>query len=1291
MSALGIAKRVISIRLVQRCLTVKGVVFLLLIILQSVGLVALCFAQFEIEGIITAGSVDNQMKIAVLNSDDNLPIRNLSLSVSNTPKWITNIRIESDSKDELPPGKSRIFTIRFDAPANVQASITETVVFKVSADMIVLDYPRPQMNVRIESSKIESGKATVQAFPLKPGAPEKIPMEQAVTHCVLDVKTINEYDRIVVFFTPKRNLSEGYPEEFRYRLKDSSGKKISGGDWIKTDPGEQNPSAPVRTTPNSPGLLAINHIIPLNIHQPGIFVLETIRLKRTSGAGLFGQGQGHAEDGEWQEEGRFEVREGLIYFQGFVAEPVENHPMPRKATGVARWSGVSNIERLDVNHDNATASIEIAAHYTPATKDRNGILKPVNKEWTGRTQLFLAYPKMIRLGRAEVIRDSRGKISNKNNVANITVEWIVKGDARYTPNMLPPTPIRQIPPSREPFESQNGIKLLRAIFWPHTIGLDHWLPEEGKRSIFTINEVFPSEVIGDPPLTLAEHFRDPDSLWVFPVRLVHSDDVKVYAYAIYKSRPGRYDGPLPAPLPGSNSAGQEEVEPSTTQPPSPTPIPENLDPGQNAKVAALIREWLATAKPPENAVPGSNWRYDPFGRIVGSGPGLRTTSTHDSVGYGGGTPEASAWTLRKKLDSINHCTLEEYVVAKLEKKSISHCAGRYGAVRDLKGMRLDQAKTTVTGAGFGYSLAPGSPAKTLDQENTVERQTPGPEQYLRKGQILELTFHSPYVPAGVTLPDLTQQKLADAKKWLEKNKLKADIQYGSPAPTAIKSGTIEKQEPAPGTQIKEGEKVTLNVHSNFVDLRKVPDVTGRPAGEARRIVEQVGLRPVIGSGGAPSSKEQAGTVQHQRPEHGASVTVGSEVALAVYGPFVETIVVPDLQRLSYEEAKRRLEAAGLSITRQDAGRPNQRDLADTFQKQDPQPGTKVFKGQVVRVWFYGQYIPTREEQVAALNCSGYPGSRAYWDNNEGKPMCGCFDGLTWNLANTRCVTEDVRANELCARHFPGSVPNGKTPDGKTICDCPQDYTWTADRTHCEKRIPPEELCASNYPGSVPTGRDANGKVICDCPQGYVWTADKRSCVKANTDWRGWNRSQQCEHKISTIRNFMYLYRMNPRQNTLQKQMAENIAREASALGCDEGQINQALGTGGGGDDNPCDCVDERGRPYREAFGQPCGTSSATLRDYNCRGGGGGNSQQRTPGSCFEPGMSIIHWLIDPPPYAGRNPICKDGSGNRWFNTANFVHPVVRINMGPFNRQIGCYSASEVITPTRTFPGTLCGP
>ena len=557
--------------------------------------------------------------------------------------------------------------------------------------------------------------------------------------------------------------------------------------------------------------------------------------------------------------------------------------------------------------------------------------------------------------------------------------------------------------------------------------------------------------------------------------------------------------PRNEPWPGNEEIAKKEKEgdgsrSSDAWVPGDKPIA--IDPNANdpkdADVSRLIREWISTARPPENAVKGNNVRYSNKGNVVGKVRGGVIESRHET----GGIDPVFLWTNKKKLDSVDHCTMEEYVVARLKKESIRSCAGRYGAVRDLKGLRLAEAKAAVAGAGFEYALAPGSPAKAPEQEGTVERQEPGPEQYLKKGRTVTLTVHSPFVPAAVVLPDFTGKPLGEARKWLEKNKLASALQPGSPAPTAGKSGTVEKQGPAPGSRVEAGETVTLTVHSDHVDLRTVPNLVGLSAGNAQKNIAAAGLTMVVQPGGQPSTREQAGTVERQRPDPGTTIPPGAEVTLIVYAPYVETRVVPDVRGLSYPDARARLEAAGFMIDRREGGKPAERRLADTAQRQEPAAGTKLSKGQAVPVWFYGPYTPTREEQVAATDCSGYPGSRASWDNSAGQPLCGCFDGLAWNLANTRCVTAEVRANELCARDLPGSVAQGKTPDGKINCVCPQGYTWDASQNACEKLIPPEELCTRNYPGSVPTGRDGSNKVICDCPQGYVWTADKKRCVQS---------------------------------------------------------------------------------------------------------------------------------------------------------------------------------------------------
>jgi len=644
--------------------------------------------------------------------------------------------------------------------------------------------------------------------------------------------------------------------------------------------------------------------------------------------------------------------------------------------------------------------------------------------------------------------------------------------------------------------------------------------------------------------------------------------------------------------------------------------PDVLNPN-DADVSLLIREWISVAKPPENAVPGSNWRYDSFGRVVGSGPGGRTTSTHGSVDYGGDTPESAAWSLRKQLDSIDHCTLEEYVVAKLENKSINHCAGRYGAVRDLKGLKLKEAKTVVTGAGFKPRIAPGSSAETPEAEGTIERQEPGPKQYLKKGQDLKIVVHTPYVPGKVTLPDFIGEPLGNAKKWLTKNKLKMNqAKAGSPAPSKEKSGTIEAQEPAPGTVMQAGGKVTLTVHSIYVDTRNVPRAVGLSAGKAKELIESAGLKADLKSGGKPSSRDQGGIVARQSPAAGESVSPGTEVAIFVYGPYMETTLVPDVRKLSYEEARRRLEAVGLSMSPKNAGRPDNRSLANTAQKQEPVSGTEVTKGQSVSIWFYSEYVPTREEQVANTDCSRYPGSRAYWDDTEGKPLCGCPKGLVWDSSQkTRCVPQ-LTPEEICARKWSGSVPMNRKADGNFDCGCPEGSAWAVDKTHCEKLITPDEVCARDFPGSIASGKTSDGKVNCVCPQGLRWNLNNSACVSQHDFAREWcNKNRpgsisvrkpdggyecRCPEGYSWADNPRRCIEMQPKltpEEVCARKWPGSIPMNIKAdgnfdCGCPQGYVWAAdkthcekLRTGGGGGDssNQCEYQVSMIKSYMEAY------------------------------------------------------------------------------------------------------------
>ena len=98
-----------------------------------------------------------------------------------------------------------------------------------------------------------------------------------------------------------------------------------------------------------------------------------------------------------------------------------------------------------------------------------------------------------------------------------------------------------------------------------------------------------------------------------------------------------------------------------------------IDPA-NRDHAALILEWLRVAEPAPNATEGARFRYSNSGAMVGTTrDGGIITARHDPP-----APDPVwLWTNRRGLDSVDHCTMEEYVTARAGGGSIAGCAGRH--------------------------------------------------------------------------------------------------------------------------------------------------------------------------------------------------------------------------------------------------------------------------------------------------------------------------------------------------------------------------------------------------------------------------------------------------------------------------------------------------------------------------------------------------------------------------------------------------------------------------------------
>jgi hypothetical protein len=134
-------------------------------------------------------------------------------------------------------------------------------------------------------------------------------------------------------------------------------------------------------------------------------------------------------------------------------------------------------------------------------------------------------------------------------------------------------------------------------------------------------------------------------------------------------------------------------------------------------------------------------------------------------------------------------------------------------------------------------------------------------------------------PQPVTVPDVQGQTYVQAGSAIEGLGLVAD---SYPVASTETRGTVVAQRPAAGTQVKEGDTVRSNVALGGGErrTRKVPDVTGPQASDARATLRTAGLT-VRTQYRQPPSPEEEDEVLAQSPAPGASVSDLTQVTIFV--------------------------------------------------------------------------------------------------------------------------------------------------------------------------------------------------------------------------------------------------------------------------------------------------------------------------------------------------------------------------------------------------------------------------
>ncbi len=182
---------------------------------------------------------------------------------------------------------------------------------------------------------------------------------------------------------------------------------------------------------------------------------------------------------------------------------------------------------------------------------------------------------------------------------------------------------------------------------------------------------------------------------------------------------------------------------------------------------------------------------------------------------------------------------------------------------------------------------------------------------------------------------------AQAEKELTQQGFRSKVEDEETDPV-VPAGHVVWQDPPPETSLPSGTVIRLTLSTGPGPVT-VPDVFSFDLEQARQVIDAAGLR-IGGIDSIPSAAEP-GLIVGTRPAIGSTRQPGSAVDLLVSkGP--ADIRVPDVMGLKQEEARQRLEAAGLRIgtvtTRQ--GRRNPPGIV-----LEQRPGAGVFSPHEGRV------------------------------------------------------------------------------------------------------------------------------------------------------------------------------------------------------------------------------------------------------------------------------------------------------------------------------------------------------
>lgn len=210
-------------------------------------------------------------------------------------------------------------------------------------------------------------------------------------------------------------------------------------------------------------------------------------------------------------------------------------------------------------------------------------------------------------------------------------------------------------------------------------------------------------------------------------------------------------------------------------------------------------------------------------------------------------------------------------------------------VPDVLGLTVDQARQRLDRAGLRIALRSGDPARSSEDEDTVQRQYPEAGSVMDDGFEVEV-FLFTAAPKRVRVPNLQGVKQQDVERILSREGLTAVFVEGDPTDDIDSQGKVQYQEPRAGKEVQKGSEVRVVLFRAITssDLWELPSVKGLTQQSAVDRLDAAGFSSSVRRGKPAPRKELEGIVYSQRP--GAQKGRGNKplVELKVYDRIPDT-------------------------------------------------------------------------------------------------------------------------------------------------------------------------------------------------------------------------------------------------------------------------------------------------------------------------------------------------------------------------------------------------------------------